>query len=139
MYIHVDRAAPIPPYRQIEDAIRSLIERGILNLGTRLPSSRDLATEVGVNRLTVHKAYQCLEADGLIATKVGSGTFVCAKATRAPSPDVPSDSADDPALRVWGPLFVNPRLATRALPSMAYAKECSASFVYAAPPRPVPR
>lgn len=135
MYIQVDRTAPTPPYRQIEDAIRGLIERGVLSLGAKLPSTRDLATEIGVNRLTVHKAYQCLETDGLIVTKVGSGTFVCAKALRSQSAlDAPSGPAEDPALRVWGPLFVNPRLATRALPSMAYAKGCNASFVYAAPP-----
>ena len=135
MYIHVDRSAAAPPYKQIENAIRGLIDRGVLVPGARLPSTRDLATEVGVNRLTVHKAYQCLETDGLIATKVGSGTYVCARAVRTHTErDATRVPNDDPALRVWGPLFVNPRPATRALPSMAYAKGCNASFVYAAPP-----
>lgn len=135
MYIHVNRDATAAPYKQIEDAIRGLIERGVLPFGTRLPSTRDLATEVGVNRLTVHKAYQRLETNGLITTKVGSGTFVSSRSLRTQTePDLPGDPTEDPSLRVWGPLFVNPRLATRALPSMTYLKDCSASFVYAAPP-----
>lgn len=135
MYIHVDRASRTPPYRQIEDALRGLIERGVLAQGARLPSTRDLATEVGVNRLTVHKAFQRLEADGLIATKVGSGTFVCARPLRHHTErDVAGEAREDQALGVWGPLFVNPRLGTRSLPAMTYAKGCSASLVYAAPP-----
>lgn len=136
MYIHVDRTSPTPPYRQIEDALRALILRGVLAAGVKLPSTRELAAAAGVNRLTVHKAFQRLEADGFITTKVGNGTFVRARPIRTPAePDVSGQPPEDPALRVWGPLFVNPRPNTRSLPSMAFGQTCgTASFVYAAPP-----
>ena len=136
MYIHVDRTSHTPPYRQIEDALRGLIERGALTPGTRLPSTRDLATLIGVNRLTVHKAFQRLEAGGFIVTRIGDGTYVRLQTARASlQPEGPRDSHEDPALRVWGPLFVNPRPSTRSLPAMAFAKGSGGvSFVYAAPP-----
>ena len=136
MYLHVDRTAQTPPYRQIEDALRGLIERSALKPGTKLPSTRDLATLIGVNRLTVHKAFQRLEAAGLVVTKIGDGTYVRLRPARTVlNPDAPPDPIEDPALRVWGPLFVNPRPATRSLPSMAFMKgPGTASFVYAAPP-----
>ncbi len=39
MYIHVDRTAPAPPYRQIEEALRALIVRGVLSPGVKLPGT----------------------------------------------------------------------------------------------------
>src|SRR5688572_31040968 len=134
MYIHVDRTAQTPLYRQIEDTLRGLIERGALTPGTKLPSTRDLATRVGVNRLTVHKAFQRLEAGGFIVTRIGDGTYVPVRpASTARHSGGVRDPHEDAALRVWGPLFVNPRPATRSLPSMAFAKgPGTASFVYAA-------
>lgn len=139
MYIQVDRTSPVPPYRQIEDALRRLIERGALVPGTRLPSTRDLAALTGVNRLTVHKAFQQLEADGFIVTNVGSGTFVRVRSTRPMLEGAaPRESMEDSARRIWGPLFINPRPSTRSLPAMAYANGSGgASFVSAAPPADV--
>jgi GntR family transcriptional regulator/MocR family aminotransferase len=136
MYIQVDRTSPAPPYRQIEEALRGLIERGALVPGSRLPSTRGLAAVTGVNRLTVHKAFQQLEADGFIVTKVGSGTFVRVRSSRPLLESAaPRESIEDSARRVWGPLFVNPRLSTPSLPAMAYSRGSGgASFVYAAPP-----
>ncbi len=66
-----------PVYRQIADHIRSEIEAGELRPGTRLPTIRALAADVGVNRDTVALAYESLSSVGLLESVVGRGTFVC--------------------------------------------------------------
>lgn len=136
MFIQVDRSAHTPAYLQIDESIRTLIQRGALRPGAKLPSTRDLARDLGVNRITVSRAFQRLETDGLIASKVGDGTYVRPASRQSPvATQVPLGVDEDAALRVWGPLFVNPRSAPRALPSVPPRKGAgAASFVYAAPP-----
>ncbi|WP_353217489.1 GntR family transcriptional regulator [Sandarakinorhabdus sp.] len=63
-----------PIYRQIRDVI---VDRVLtLGDGALLPSVRALATEAGVNPLTVAKAYQDLQASGLVRARKGVGLFV---------------------------------------------------------------
>src|SRR5690606_39382035 len=50
--------------------------RSKLPAGTRLPASRQLARDLGVSRVTVETAYADLEAEGLIARRTGSGSYV---------------------------------------------------------------
>ncbi len=78
MRIPLDRSRTIPLYRQIEAFIRAGILTGKLAPGTRLPATRKLAQDLGINRITVENAYGELSADGLIVTRTGSGTFVFA-------------------------------------------------------------
>jgi DNA-binding transcriptional regulator YhcF (GntR family) len=66
--------------RQITDAIAG----GRLRSGDKLPSHRDLSEQIVVAPLTVKKAYDELEMQGLLETQRGRGTFVCA---RLPQPD----------------------------------------------------
>lgn len=73
----LNRANQQPLYLQIHQQIRQLILTGDLPVGTRLPSERDLADMLEVNRTTVSKAYQELFADGLVEGQVGRGTVVC--------------------------------------------------------------
>jgi DNA-binding transcriptional MocR family regulator len=63
-------------YLQVADQLRTQIEEGKLAPETRLPASRVLAKKLGVNRITIVNAYAELEAEGLVATRVGSGTYV---------------------------------------------------------------
>ncbi len=56
--------------------LRHAIETGVFSDGDKLPPERDLATSFGSARSTVRKALDQLETDGLVARKVGSGTFV---------------------------------------------------------------
>ncbi len=63
-------------YRQIHQFLREQITSGALPPSTRLPASRDLASSLGVNRITVTNAYAELEAEGLVAGRPGSGTYV---------------------------------------------------------------
>ena len=68
-----------PLYRQIYEAICRSILKGELSAKTRLPSTRDLAKQLGVSRITVVNAYEQLFAEGYLEGKTGSGTFVAAK------------------------------------------------------------
>ena len=76
MRIPIDRGSDVPIYKQIENFIREGILSGSLVPETRLPATRKLARDLGVNRITVGNAYAELEADGLIYSQVGSGTYV---------------------------------------------------------------
>ena len=66
----------IPLYRQVFAQIASKIRSGELARGERLPATRELAGQLGLNRTTVSAAYEMLEAEGLIAGQVGRGSFV---------------------------------------------------------------
>jgi len=76
MKIPVDREAEEPVYLQIRNRISHLIQAGGLRPGDRLPSIREMAREVNVNKLTVIEAYSVLEADGLIHARQGAGYFI---------------------------------------------------------------
>lgn len=67
-----------PVYVQLKEALAGAIGSGDLPTGTRLPSERELARELGLSRTTVANAYRELESLGLIRSHVGRGTFVCA-------------------------------------------------------------
>lgn len=76
--IALDADAASPLYRQLYDALREAILEGRLGPGARLPSSRLLATELGVGRNTVLAAYDQLTAEGYLEGQVGAGTVVAA-------------------------------------------------------------
>ncbi len=86
MRIPLDRTGAPPLYQQIEDFLRQGILSGNLAAGMRLPAVRRLAVDLQVNRITVESAYARLEADGLIAGRQGSGTYVLATGSRGPVP-----------------------------------------------------
>jgi len=73
-----DQKAPL--FRQLYDQMREMIESGTLRRGDRLPATRELAGQLGLNRTTVSAAYALLESDGLIAGHVGRGSFVTRRA-----------------------------------------------------------
>ena len=87
MRIPLDRQSGKPLYQQIKDHLSQGILSGSLAPDTRLPASRQLARDLGVNRITVETAYSELEADGLIYSRVGSGTYVLPSLTLLPLPD----------------------------------------------------
>ena len=76
MRIPLDRQSETPLYQQIESYLRQAILSGNLSADTRLPAARQLAHDLGVNRSTVENAYSALEADGLVFSRMGSGTYV---------------------------------------------------------------
>src|SRR5215210_3405019 len=76
MRIPLDRQSAVPLYQQIQDYVRQGILSGSLAPNTRLPASRQLARDLGINRITVENAYAELETEGLIYSRMGSGTYI---------------------------------------------------------------
>lgn len=76
MILRIDRNSPQPLHKQIMDGIHSLIGRGALPPGSALPSSRRLAKSLGVNRSTVTRAFEEMEALGFLQSRPGSYTRV---------------------------------------------------------------
>src|SRR6266568_5784057 len=74
--ITLERDNGLPLYRQICQRLREAILSGELAEGTRLPTERALASELGVNRTTVMNAYNEIASIGLIERHVGRGTLV---------------------------------------------------------------
>jgi regulatory GntR family protein len=63
-------------YRSLAAALRDAIANGRLPVGAKLPPERDLAAFLSIGRTTVVSAYNLLQAESLIVTKQGAGTFV---------------------------------------------------------------
>src|SRR5690349_13084638 len=74
----VEGTVKAPLYEQLIKLLRDQILAGVIPVGSRLPSTRRLMTRLGVSRTTVIAAYGQLQADGLVISKVGSGTYVAA-------------------------------------------------------------
>lgn len=66
----------IPLYVQIAESLLDRIESGKLRPGDRLPPERDLSKMLSVNRMTVRRALQVLESQGLLLRRQGAGTYV---------------------------------------------------------------
>ena len=75
--------------RALETALRTAIREGRLAAGTRLPSTRSLAADLGVARGTVVEAYTQLEAEGYVGARRGAGTWVADVALPTTGPSVP--------------------------------------------------
>ena len=95
MRIPLDRNISVPLYRQIEQFLREQLQSGALGPNTRLPSSRSLATGLGVSRIVVANAYAELESHGLVYSQRGSGTFVAPPLAVPPEPKGDFISAQD--------------------------------------------
>ncbi|KAA0023752.1 MocR-like pyridoxine biosynthesis transcription factor PdxR [Antrihabitans cavernicola] len=92
----IDRTSPIPLAVQVARALRDAATHGGVRTGDRLPSSRALATRLGVSRTVTAAAYDQLHSEGWIAGRHGSGTYVTAAPARVLSGfDV---ARSDPAL-----------------------------------------
>jgi DNA-binding transcriptional MocR family regulator len=86
MQITLDRNGSLPLYSQLASEIQQRIKSGTLPPGSRLPTIRALAQQLNVTRLTIHTAYNELQADGWIESTVGRGTFVAVQNTLPVSP-----------------------------------------------------
>lgn len=99
--IRLDYAAADPLYRQIYKRLRSAILTGQLESGARLPSTRALASQLGVSRTTTASVYEQLQLEGYIESRVGSGACVARLRpdllTAPPSAGGPTDAASLPA------------------------------------------
>jgi GntR family transcriptional regulator len=80
----LDQASGTPVYRQIIRQIENGVLSGRLKTGDKLPTIRALAVELKINPNTIAKAYGELEIRGILATQVGSGTYI---ADKRPEPE----------------------------------------------------
>lgn len=76
--LRLDAAAERPVYLQLADGILSFIKQGKLRTGQKLPSSREVANLLQINRITVSRAFEELQLQGWLESFVGRGTFVSA-------------------------------------------------------------
>lgn len=72
----IDPASTVPPFEQLRVQFRDLVASGNLAPGTRLPTVRQLAEDLGLAPNTVARAYRELETDGVIETRGRNGSFV---------------------------------------------------------------
>jgi GntR family transcriptional regulator len=76
MDITINLADGLPIYRQIVNQIRYMVASGVLQPGDEIPSIRSTALKLKVTPNTVVKAYEELEAAGILVKRHGAGTFV---------------------------------------------------------------
>ncbi|MET0325795.1 MAG: PLP-dependent aminotransferase family protein [Ilumatobacteraceae bacterium] len=86
LLVGLDRISPQTLGAQLQSQLRDAIRDGRLGVGERLPSSRQLASELGVSRGLVVDCYAQLEAEGYLATRSGSATRVASGIAAAPPP-----------------------------------------------------
>ncbi len=94
--IRIDRTGHAPMYIQVANCLAAKIHDSSIASGTKLPPEREFARLLDVSRTTIINAYSLLEERGLVATRVGSGTYV----TSPSENDPPSD------LIPWEQLFI---------------------------------
>lgn len=123
--LELDSASDVALYRQLADSVSRLIAKGIIQSGEKLPATRELAGQLGLNRTTVAAAYSALEEAGLIRGHVGRGSFVAGPRraeSNAPSkpiwesqlpPAEPHVSRGAPAIEIS---FANSRPSSEAFP-----------------------
>ncbi len=74
--VDIDLESPVPPFEQVKEQITAAIEAGSLEPADRLPTVRQLATDLGLAANTVARSYRELELAGLVETRGRHGTFV---------------------------------------------------------------
>lgn len=74
--IVIDSVSAVPPFEQLRVQIRDQVRSGELAAGSRLPTVRRLADELGIAPGTVARAYRELESDGVLEGRGRHGTFV---------------------------------------------------------------
>jgi len=104
-WIAFDRRSAVPFYKQIYDGYRAAILGGRLRPGQRLPSTRALASELGISRLPAVYAFEQLLHEGYIEGRTGSGTYV--------TESIPDELSPGPPEK----LSVSPPTANRQLPT----------------------
>lgn len=114
---------------QICAGLRELILGGTLKVGERLPATRTLAQEFGVARTTIVESFERLAAEGLIETRIGSGTYIsralanerpapAAAAIAVPTARVKLAQAMNTASKLFGTRLPHqPRAFTTAMPA----------------------
>ena len=102
MLIAIDVHSGVPAYRQLVDQIRLQVAGGRLQPGDEIPSTRALSAKLGLNPMTISRAYALLEDEGILERRPGLPLVVRARsgATRATSRSVQLTRALHPVASV---------------------------------------
>jgi len=76
MYLSLDSHSGTPIYLQIKEQMRLAVATGTIRPGEQLPTVRELAAQLRINPNTMARVYRELQAEGLLISRQGSGTFV---------------------------------------------------------------
>jgi DNA-binding transcriptional regulator YhcF (GntR family) len=85
LHLSIDAKSATAPFEQVRTQIAAAVAEGRLSAGTRLPTVRRLAADLGLAANTVARAYRELEADAVIATHGRRGTFVRSEVVDQPA------------------------------------------------------
>lgn len=124
--LHLDHTSAVPLHRQIYQWVRRAILDGQLQPGQRLPSTRTMASELGISRNTASIAYEELQAEEFIERTVGSGTIVARFFSECPPPGRAATPPTEPALAL-SPFGRSLLARMRSVPT---------AFMRLPPPRP---
>ncbi len=87
MIVQLHADSPVPPFEQLRQQIANAVSTGAIEPGDRLPTVRQLATDLGIAAGTVQRAYQALVDQGVLESRGRRGTRVAAEPTGAASDD----------------------------------------------------
>src|SRR5215472_4845496 len=111
--IALDSSPKNPIYRQLYEWFRQAIIAGQLQPGQRVPSTRNLAAELKISRISVSSAYEQLQAEGYLETFVGAGTCVAKSIPDEAFRAIGKRShISEPALRSEAPRRISSRVAS---------------------------
>ena len=95
MDITIEFQSGIPIYEQIAHQVLELIETGELEDGDQLPTTRELAAQLGVNFNTVARAYRMLDRGSVISTQHGRGTYILKSSSLKQGKSTSPDTIED--------------------------------------------
>ncbi|WP_227996840.1 GntR family transcriptional regulator [Nocardia australiensis] len=91
--VTVTHDSPVPPFEQLRIGVIAQVRSGELAAGTKIPTVRALAAELGLAPNTVARAYRELEADGVVETRGRQGSFIASSGD--PTRDAAGRAATD--------------------------------------------
>src|SRR2546430_303098 len=128
---HIENTSGLSPYLQLVQQITHALRLGRLKMGDRLPTVRDVASQVAINPNTVLKAYRHLEVQGLLVSRPGRGVFVArelAGPSAWPSPaPAPSDVLASCRVAMRGNICRKSDMRHRTLPCFAAFRSATSS------------
>jgi GntR family transcriptional regulator / MocR family aminotransferase len=131
--LRIEPDSPLPKHRQLFEGLRRAIREGKLGVDDELPSTRELARELGVSRNTALAAYEMLTAEGYVTSRGGAGTFVARNAVEA-RPAEPRAPVEPRPLSDLADMFRVFRLSVPAGPARPFRASSPSidAFPYAA-------
>ncbi|WP_194815876.1 GntR family transcriptional regulator [Nocardia sp. XZ_19_385] len=91
--LSIDHDSSVPPYEQLRLGVLAQVRSGELTAGTKIPTVRALAAQLGLAPNTVARAYRELEADGVLETRGRQGSFIASSGD--PTRDAAGRAATD--------------------------------------------